>query len=71
MHMKDKTVALFDILGLNANCTLHQAEAELITSKLGGLSLALNQVGGFFVQRKIPFNDYLALTISRCATKIQ
>lgn len=49
MHANNITVALFDILRLDANCTLYQAEAELIVSKLGGLSLALNQIGGFFV----------------------
>lgn len=32
-----------------------------ITSALGGLPLALSQIGGFIVQRKIPLHDFLPL----------
>lgn len=32
-----------------------------ITSTLGGLPLALSQIGGFIVQRKIPLKNFLAL----------
>jgi hypothetical protein len=54
------TAALLDILGLDSESTTHQAQAKLITSKLGGLPLALNQIGGFLAQRQMPLEDFLA-----------
>jgi hypothetical protein len=51
---------LLDILGLDSESTSHQAEAKLITSKPGGLPLALNQIGGFIAQRQMPLGNFLA-----------
>ncbi|KAJ5124771.1 uncharacterized protein N7515_008596 [Penicillium bovifimosum] len=55
------SAALLNILGLDLESTIHQGEAKAITSTLGGLPLALNQIGGFIVQRKIPLGKILAL----------
>lgn len=41
--------------------TSNQDEARAITSALGGLPLALNQIGGFITQRKIPLKSFLVL----------
>ncbi|CAG8147427.1 unnamed protein product [Penicillium nalgiovense] len=55
----DGTAALLNILGLDSESTSHQAEGKLITSKLGGLPLALNQIGGFITQRQMPLESFL------------
>ena len=55
------SAALLNILGLDMESTVYQGEAKAITSTLGGLPLALNQIGGFIVQRKIPLTSFLAL----------
>lgn len=55
------SAALLNILGLDRESTSNQDEAKAITSVLGGLPLALNQIGGFITQRKIPLKNFLAL----------
>src|SRR5204863_8556912 len=59
----DKTgsSALLNILGLDPQSSSNFENAEAITSTLGGLPLALNQIGGFITQRKIPLQDFLPL----------
>jgi hypothetical protein len=52
---------LLNILGLDLESKFYQEEAKAITSTLGGLPLALNQIGGFIAQRKIPLKSFLAL----------
>lgn len=39
----------------------NQEEARAISSVLGGLPLALGQIGGFIAQRKIPLKNFLPL----------
>lgn len=53
--------ALLNILGLDMQSPSNQEEAKAITCALGGLPLALNQIGGFIVQRKVPLRNFLAL----------
>lgn len=55
------SAALLNILGLDTESTSYQEEAKAITSTLGGLPLAVNQIGGFIVQRRIPLGRFLAL----------
>ncbi|KAJ5092020.1 hypothetical protein NUU61_006890 [Penicillium alfredii] len=55
------SAALLNILGLDMDSTSNQEEAKAITSTLGGLPLALNQIGGFISQRKIPLKNFLGL----------
>lgn len=47
----------------------HQERALAIVKSLGGLPLALSQMGGFIAQRKVPLHDFLPL-YERNATKI-
>ena len=53
------TAALLHLLGLDSESTSHQAEAKLITSELGGLPLALSQIGGFIAQRQMSLKSFL------------
>lgn len=53
--------ALLNILGLDPESELNKQHASAISSTLGGLPLALNQIGGFIVQRKIPLHNFLPL----------
>lgn len=55
------SAALLNILGLDMKSGSNQEEAKAITSALGGLPLALNQIGGFITERKIPLKSFLAL----------
>ncbi|PWY82922.1 TPR-like protein [Aspergillus heteromorphus CBS 117.55] len=55
------SAALLNILGLDPDTQSNQEKAAAITSALGGLPLALNQIGGFIAQRKIPLHDFLPL----------
>ncbi|KAJ5173639.1 uncharacterized protein N7500_001570 [Penicillium coprophilum] len=55
------SAALLSIIGLDPESPSHLTEAKAITSTLGGLPLALNQIGGFIMQRKIPLKNFLAL----------
>ena len=60
---------LLDITGFNAELESNRSEAKDIARTLGGLPLALNQIGGFISQRKIPLQDFLPL-YERNAAKI-
>ncbi|KAF9242219.1 hypothetical protein DTO006G1_6440 [Penicillium roqueforti] len=53
------TAALLHLLGLDSESTSYQAEAKLITSELGGLPLALSQIGGFIAQRQMSLKSFL------------
>jgi hypothetical protein len=53
--------ALLNIVGLDPTSSTNQENAKEITTILGGLPLALNQIGGFIVQRKLPLQDFLPL----------
>lgn len=46
--------ALLKILGLDPALGSHHDKATEITQALGGLPLAINQIGGFINQRKLP-----------------
>lgn len=59
--METGSAALLNILGLDPDSESNQAHAKEITSTLGGLPLALNQIGGFIAQRKIPLESFLSL----------
>jgi len=52
---------LLNIVGLDPTSSANQEKAKEITNTLGGLPLALNQIGGFIVQRKLPLQDFLRL----------
>ncbi|KAL9078490.1 MAG: hypothetical protein Q9157_002578 [Trypethelium eluteriae] len=52
---------LLDIIGLDVNVESNRLKAEEIARTLGGLPLALNQIGGFITQRKMPLQDFLPL----------
>lgn len=51
------------------NSKTHQDRASAIVRALGGLPLALTQMGAFIAQRKLPLHDFLPL-YERNATKI-
>ncbi|KAL3494998.1 hypothetical protein BJX62DRAFT_196648 [Aspergillus germanicus] len=53
--------ALLHILGIETDSKSSREDAKAITSTLGGLPLALIQIGGFIIQRRIPLGDFLAL----------
>lgn len=55
------SAALLNILGLDMESASNQEDAKAVACALGGLPLALNQIGGFIVQRKIPLKSFLAL----------
>jgi hypothetical protein len=67
----DKTgsEALLHRIGLDKNSESNKKEAAAITRALGGLPLALTQIGGFISQRRIPLRDFLPL-YERNAAKI-
>jgi hypothetical protein len=52
---------LLNLVGLDPTSSTNQEKAKEITTTLGGLPLALNQIGGFIVQRKLPLQDFLPL----------
>jgi hypothetical protein len=52
---------LLNIVGLDLTLQSNQERATAITQVLGGLPLALNQIGGFIAQRKLPLQDFLPL----------
>jgi hypothetical protein len=60
---------LLNLLGLDPNSSGNQAKAKAVTEALGGLPLALNQISGFIVQRRLPLQDCLPL-YQRNAVKI-
>lgn len=61
--------ALLHRIGLDRFSEPNKKDAEAITHALGGLPLALTQIGGFISQRKIPLRDFLPL-YERNAAKI-
>ena len=52
---------LLHMVGLDSKLPSNQEKAKGITRALGGLPLALNQIGGFISQRKLPLQDFLPL----------
>lgn len=60
---------LLNLLGHDYASTSNREKAVEITKALGGLPLALTQIGGFIVQRKLPLRDFLPL-YERNASKI-
>jgi hypothetical protein len=65
----DGSEALLNMVGADNASTVNREKAVEITQALGGLPLALNQIGGFIVQRKLPLRDFLPL-YERNASKI-
>lgn len=63
------SLLLLDLVGLDPNVDTNRLKAEEIARTLGGLPLALNQIGGFIAQRKMPIQDFLPL-YERNAPKI-
>ncbi|KAJ5673943.1 hypothetical protein N7462_009382 [Penicillium macrosclerotiorum] len=52
---------LLKILDLDSESKLHQKDAENVCTRLGGLPLALDQIGGFIFRRNIALKDFLAV----------
>ncbi|KAJ9137354.1 TPR-like protein [Coniochaeta hoffmannii] len=52
---------LLHIVGLDASASANMEKASEITQALGGLPLALNQIGGFIVQRRLKLREFLPL----------
>ena len=52
---------LLNLVGLDAHSASNKADARPIISALGGLPLALNQIGGFITQRKLRLTEFLPL----------
>lgn len=63
------STVLLNLVGLDFTLQRNQEKATAITQTLGGLPLALNQIGGFIAQRKLPLQDFLPL-YERNAAKI-
>lgn len=59
--MTSGSAALLNFIGLDQASEFNKAKAKDITSALGGLPLALSQIGGFIVQRKVPLQNFLSL----------
>lgn len=60
---------LLNIVGLESTLSHNHDKAIEISQALGGLPLAISQIGGFIVQRKLPLQDFLPL-YERNSTKI-
>ena len=52
---------LLKLLGLDPTLEIHHNKATEISQALGGLLLAINQIGGFIIQRKLSLQDFLPL----------
>jgi hypothetical protein len=65
----DGAEVLLNLVGLDHNSISNRDKAAEITTALGGLPLALTQIGGFIAQRKLPLRDFLPL-YERNASKI-
>ncbi|RFU25604.1 hypothetical protein B7463_g10737, partial [Scytalidium lignicola] len=52
---------LLQLVGLDATQSSNVEKATMIVQILGGLPLALNQIGGFISQRKLPLHEFLPL----------
>jgi hypothetical protein len=61
---------LLNIVGLDSSSSSNLEKAEAITETLGGLPLALNQIGGFITQRRLPLQEFLPL-YERNSAKIE
>lgn len=55
------SAALLALLGKSKASQADQSTTTDITNALGGLPLALNQIGGFIVQRRLALKDLLSL----------
>lgn len=60
---------LLKLLGLDPMQDVHFSKATEISQALGGLPLAISQIGGFIIQRKLLLQDFLPL-YERNANKI-
>ncbi|KAF2678546.1 TPR-like protein [Lentithecium fluviatile CBS 122367] len=65
----DGSEMLLSLVNLDSNQVANRDSAAAITKTLGGLPLALTQIGGFIVQRKMPLQNFLPL-YERNASKI-
>ncbi|KAF2177994.1 TPR-like protein [Zopfia rhizophila CBS 207.26] len=65
----DGSEVLLNLVGFDYTSTSNREKAVEITKALGGLPLALTQIGGFIAQRKLPLRDFLPL-YERNASKI-
>ncbi|KAI1407008.1 hypothetical protein F5Y13DRAFT_207064 [Hypoxylon sp. FL1857] len=63
------SIMLLKQVGLDPSVPSNTEHATAITQALGGLPLALSQIGGFIAQRRLPLKDFLPL-YERNATKI-
>jgi hypothetical protein len=61
---------LLKLLDLDHELASNQENATSITRTLGGLPLAINQIGSFVSQRKLPLMDFIPL-YERNAAKIE
>lgn len=52
---------LLNLLALKSDSLDHRDHAAAISEALGGLPLALNQIGGFIRQRRMALHDFLPL----------
>lgn len=52
---------LLKLIGLDPTLEINHSKATEISQALGGLPLAINQIGGFIIQRKLPLQDFLPL----------
>ncbi|KAL9020625.1 MAG: hypothetical protein Q9180_008642, partial [Flavoplaca navasiana] len=52
---------LLKLINLDVDSQIHQHLAKEIAHHLGSLPLALNQIGGFINQRRMPMKDFLPL----------
>jgi hypothetical protein len=52
---------LLKLAGLNAQLPSNKKNSQAISQALGGLPLALAQIGGFISKRKIPLHEFLPL----------
>ena len=55
------STALLNILNLDIDSESNIENAQAIVSTLGGLPLAIGQIGGFLSERKIPLREFLPL----------
>lgn len=67
--VEDGSEVLLSLVGQDYTSTSNREKAVEITKSLGGLPLALTQIGGFIVQRKLSLRDFLSL-YERNASKI-
>ncbi|KAI1215007.1 uncharacterized protein F4807DRAFT_466343 [Annulohypoxylon truncatum] len=63
------SLMLLKQIGLDPTVASNTEHATAITQALGGLPLALSQIGGFIAQRRLPLKDFLPL-YERNASKI-